>query len=151
MVNELWAKLSARERFIVFGMIAAVVGWLVGLILASNTYGVAGIATYSLNYYNAGNSGLLNILAMVAAVATLVVLYLKIAPNMNITWPMPIVQILLGLTAAVAVCGVLSLLIQVTNNLPDVPVMMYVADVLVIGGGAFAAFNAYQDFTAAKA
>jgi hypothetical protein len=149
--NELWAKLSAHERFMVFGMVAVLIGWIVGVILASATYGVAGIATYSYNYYNAGNAGLFNILALAAAVATVVVLYLKIAPNTNIAWPMPVVQILLGLAAIACICGILSLVIQFSNNLPDTPVMMYVADVLVIGGSGFAAFNAYQDYTAAKA
>jgi hypothetical protein len=152
VLNELWAKVSARERFIVYGAVAVVVGWLVGTILGSNTYGIGGIYTVTVNFYTAGNAGLFDILALLAGAATLVVVYLKVAPNMSITWPMPVVQILLGLTAIAAACGVLALLIQVTNgDLGDAPIMMYVADVLVIAGGGFAAYNAYLEYTASKA
>jgi hypothetical protein len=156
VVNELWAKLSARDRFILYGSLAVVVGWLLGTILGSKSYGggnVAGVAipgvTY--NYFSWGNAGLFDILALVAGIATLVVLYLKVAPNMNIAWPLPVVQILLGLTAIAAACGVLALLFQFTNNLTDPPVLMYLADLLIIGGGGFAAFTAYQEYMASKA
>ena len=153
MLNELWAKVSAREKFIVYGSAVAVVGWLAGTILGSKSYGggsVAGIAIpgVTVNYFSWGNAGLFDILALLAALATLVVVYLKVAPNMNITWPMPVGQILLGLTVVAAVCGVLALLMQFTSNLSDPPILMYVADVLVIGGAGFAAYNAYLEYQA---
>jgi hypothetical protein len=156
VLNELWAKVSARERFIVYGSVAVVVGWLFGTLFGTHTYGggsVAGISVpgVTVNYYAWGNAGLMDILALVAGIATLVVVYLKVAPNMNITWPMPVVQILLGLTAIATICGLLALVFQFSNNLPDTPVLMYVADVLVIAGGGFAAYNAYLDYTASKA
>jgi len=150
VLTELWAKVSAKERFIVYGSIAAIVGWLLGLILGSKTYGVAGIATYTANYFTWGTAGMCVHLALLAAIATLVVIYLKVAPNTNITWPLPVVQILLGLTAAVVVLGVLALLFQFTNGLSDAPIMMYVADLLIIGGGGFAAYTAYTEFKASK-
>ena len=153
VLNELWAKLSARERFIVFGAIAAIVGWLVGLILGSNTYGstVLGVNYgVTVNFYTWGTAGIFDHLAFVTALATLVVMYLKVAPNMNITWPMPVVQILLGLTVACVACGLLALLFQFSNGLTGAPALMYVADVLVIGGAGFAAFNGYMEYTASK-
>jgi hypothetical protein len=150
VLNELWAKVSARERFIVYGSAAAVVGWLVGIILGVRSEGVAGIYTVSVNYYTWGNAGIFDILALLAAVATIVVLYLKVAPNMSITWPMPVAQIILGLAAVAAACGVLALLMQLTNGLDGAPIFMYVADILVIGGAGFAAYNAYLEFNAAK-
>jgi hypothetical protein len=148
VLNELWAKVSAREKFIVYGAAAVVVGWLLGIILGTRSEGVAGIYTVSVNYYSWGTAGLFDILAMLAGVATLVVVYLKVAPNMNITWPMPVVQIILGLTAVAAGAGVLALLFQVTNGLEGAPIFMYVADAVVIAGGAFAAYNAYLEYQA---
>lgn len=150
VVNELWAKLSARERFIAFGSVAVAVGWLLGLILGSSTYGVTGYFSYTVNYFTAGTAGLCVHLALVAAIATVVVLYLKIAPNMNISWPLPVVQILLILPAAAGILGVLALLLQFTDSYANPPIMMYVADALIIAGGGFAAFNAYQEFLASK-
>ncbi len=148
MLNELWAKVSAREKFIVYGCAVAIVGWLVGTILGVRSEGLAGVYTVSVNYYSWGNAGLFDILALLAAVATLVVVYLKVAPNMNITWPMPVVQILLGLAGLAAICGILALLMQFSNGLDGAPIFMYVADLLVIAGGGFAAYNAYLEYQA---
>jgi len=151
VLNELWAKLTAREKFIVYGSIVAAVGWLAGTILGSKSEGVAGIYSVTVNYYSWSNAGLFDILALVAALLTLVVMYLKVAPNMNISWPLPVGQIIVGLAAIAAACGVLALLMQFSNNLPDAPILMYVADALVIGGAGFAAFSAYTEYMAAKA
>jgi hypothetical protein len=156
VLNELWAKVSAREKLIVYGSVAVVIGWIVGMILGTKSYGgtIAGISYGgSVNFYTSNNAGLFDILALLAGIAALVVVYLKVAPNMNVTWPMPVVQILLGLTAIAAACGILAALLQFTNGVGvgDDPILMWVADVLVIGGGGFAAYNAYLDYTAAKA
>ena len=150
MLKELWAKLSAGERFMAYGVVAVVVGWILGQVLGSS--GGGNIGVYNIpgyNYFGAGNAGLLELVALVAAIVVGVVLYLKIAPNMNITWPLPVVQILLGAAAVSLAGGVLATLIQVTNG-GTPPVLMYVADLIVIGGGAAMAWFAYQDFTASK-
>ncbi len=116
-MNEIWAKISQAEKFIVYGAVAVLVGWIVGQFIATvNLCGGLSIAGYScpsISYFSAGNSGLFAILGLVGAVATVVVLYLKVT-NASITWPMPVAQVLLGVAGATLVCGVLVVLMQVT-------------------------------------
>jgi hypothetical protein len=147
VLQELWAKLSANEKLVAYGVPAVVVGWLAGQILGSASEGVAGIYTVTINYFGWGNAGLFALLALLAAIVVGVVLYLKVAPNMNITWPMPVGQILLGAAGVALICGVLMTLIQITNG-GNPPMLMYVADILVIGGGAVSTWGAYQLYLA---
>ena len=63
---------------------------------------------------------------------------------------MPVAQILLGLSVAALVCGVLTLLFQFTSALTDPPILMYLADVVLIGGGALMAWGAYQEWLTTK-
>ncbi len=153
MLKELWAKLDANQRFVAYGVGAVVVGWILGLILGnqSNCGSVLG-STYcvgSVNYFSLGNAGLFGILALVLAVVVGVVLYIKVAPNMSVTWPMPFAQLLFAGCVAVLVCGALMTLIQFTNP-GSPPATMYVADLLVVGGGAVMAWFSYQDFVVSK-
>jgi hypothetical protein len=159
VLQELWAKVSAREKLVVYGAALALVGVLVGLILATKTYG-GGSALgvnfpgVSVNYFTADTASLFVWLTLIAAIATLVVVYLHVAPNMNITWPMPYPQILLIAAGATGVCAVLIVvgqLIRAGGFGPEPPILMYVADVLVVAGGALAAYAAYMDYTASKA
>jgi hypothetical protein len=154
VLNELWAKISARERFVVYGAVAVLVGWLVGQFIATvNLCGGLNIAGYScpsFSYFSAGNSGSFAILGLVAAIAAVVILYLKVAPNMNITWPMPVGQILLGVSAATLVFGVLVVLMQLSYGLSGAPVTMWIADLLFVGGGAVMAWFEYQEWMASK-
>ena len=155
MLNELWAKVSPREKFVAYGVAAVVVGWILGTILGTKSYGGGTVAGYTIpgvsyNYFSYGTAGLLAILALLCGIAGGVVLYLKIAPNMNITWPMPVAQILLGISVAALVCGVLTLLFQFTSALTDPPILMYLADVVLIGGGALMAWGAYQEWLTTK-
>ena len=143
MLQELWAKLSANEKLVAYGVPAVVVGWILGQILGSSSVGVAGVYSVTINYFGWGNAGLFAILALLAAIVAGVILYLKVAPNMNITWPMPVGQILLGAAAVSLVCGVLMTLIQFTNG-GNPPALMYIADIIVIGGGAVMSWGAYQ-------
>ena len=161
MLNELWAKVSAREKLVVYGAALAVVGVIVGLILAS-VDACAGLgnlgnlgALCSVNYFTVDTfgGGIFVWLTLIAAIATLVVVYLHAAPNMNITWPMPYAQILLGVAGATLVCAVLVVLgqlIRAGGFGPNPPIFLYVADVLVVAGGALAAYAAYMDWTASK-
>ena len=153
-MNALLAKLSQNEKFIGGGSVAVVVGWILGQVLGSHqtcaSYAGQQICSgFSVNYFTWGNAGLLAILALVAAVAAIVVLYLKISGS-NVQWPMPVVQILLGLCAAALILAALTVLIQFTNNLPDTPVLMYLADVVLVGGAAVAAWGAYQEWLPTK-
>jgi hypothetical protein len=152
VLNELWAKVSARERFIVYGAVAVLVGWIVGEFLATvNLCAGFNIGSCSFSYWAAGNSGTFGILGLVLAIAAVVVIYLKIAPNMNINWPMPVAQILLGICGAAVVCGVLVVLMQVSYGLSGAPAMMWIADVIFVGGAAVMAWFAYQEYLTAKA
>jgi hypothetical protein len=151
---EMWAKISQAEKFIVYGAVVVLVGWIVGQFIATvNLCGGISIAGYScpsFSYFSAGNSGMFAILGLAAAVATVVVIFLKVAPNMNITWPMPVAQILLGVAAATLVFGVLVVLMQLSYGLSGAPVTMWIADLLFVGGGAVMAWFAYQGFVASK-
>lgn len=159
MLNELWAKVSAREKLVVYGAALAVLGVLVGLILATKSYGggaIAGVTIpgVSINYFTWDTAGIFVWLTLIAAVASLVVVYLHVAPNMNITWPMPYAQVLLGVAGATAVLAILIVLGQLIRSGgfgPEPPIFMYVADVMVVGGGVLAAYAAYMDWTASKA
>jgi hypothetical protein len=153
VLKELWAKLSPRERFVAYGVVGVVVGWIAGLVLGNQSncasYLGSNLCVGSVNYFSLGNAGLFGILALVLGIAVGVVLYLKIAPNTNITWPMPVAQILLGGAVATLVFGALMTLIQFTNP-GSPPALMYVADVLVVGGGALMSWGAYQEWTLSK-
>jgi hypothetical protein len=148
VVNEILAKLNQNEKLIGGGGIVAVVGWILGLVLGTRSEGVAGIYSVSINYFSWGTAGLMAGLGLVAAIAGVVVLYLKIAPNMNITWPMPVVQILLGISVATLALTVLTVLFQLTNGLDGAPILMFVADVVFVGGGAAMAYGAYMEYQA---
>jgi hypothetical protein len=158
VLNELWAKVSAREKLVVYGAALAVLGVLVGLILATTSYGGGSayginIPGVSINYFTWDTAGIFVWLTLIAAIATLVVVYLHVAPNMNITWPMPYPQVLLGVagaTAALAILIVLGQLIRAGGFGPNPPIFMYVADVMVVAGGVLAAYAAYMDWTASK-
>ena len=154
MVQEIWAKISARERLIVFGAIAVLVGWIVGEFIATvNLCGGINIPGYScptLSFFSAGNSGMFAILGLIAAIAAVVIVYLKVAPNMNITWPMPVAQVLLGVSAATLVFGLLVVLMQISYGLTGAPMTMWLADLIFVGGGALQAYAAYMEFTASK-
>ena len=154
MVQELWAKISARERLIVYGAVAVLVGWIVGEFIATVNlcagYTIPGYTCPSFSYFTAGNSGLFAILGLLAAIAAVVVVYLKVAPNMNITWPMPVAQVLLGVSAVTLVCGLLVVLMQVSYGLSGAPITMWIADLIFVGGGALQAYAAYMEYTASK-
>ncbi len=153
MLQELWAKLSAREKLMAYGAAAVAVAVVVGMILGTQSYGVAGFSV-SINYFTAENAGLFALLALIGAIATLVVLYLHVAPNANITWPAPYAQILLAVAAFTAACAVLIVLMQLIRAGgfgPEPPIFMYLADIVAVGGGALLGYAAYMEWTANKA
>jgi len=155
VLNELWAKISPRERFVAYGAGLVLVGWLVGQFIATVNLCPSGAGAYcaglgSFSYFTAGNSGLFAILGLVAGIAGAVILYLKVAPNMNITWPMPVAQVLLGVSVAALVCGVLVVLMQVSYGLGGAPITMWIADLLFVGGGALMSWGAYQEWLLTK-
>jgi len=151
---ELWAKLTAGEKMVAGGILAVVVGWILGLILgnAQECVTVLGYTSCvgSLNYFTWGSAGLLAGLALVGAIVAGVILFLKVSPNMKVAWPMPVVQILLGVCLATLVCAALAVLIQLTNG-GNPPALMYVADAIMVAGAAVATWFTYQAWVAGKA
>lgn len=153
MLQEIMAKINPRERLIGIGAAVAVVGWLVGLVITSGWYGSSGAQTTGL-------------LAVVAAVVAVVVLYLKYAPGMNITWPAPIPVVLLVAAVVAAVAGLLGLFQAFTfdpyagfggacnsilgNLCQTKPVTIYLAAGAVLVGGGIMAWGAYQEWTLSK-
>jgi hypothetical protein len=158
VVKELWAKISAREKFVVYGAAAVIVGWIVGQFIATyNPCAGLNLGAYgnlcssaSFSYFSAGNAGMFALLGLIAGIGAAVIVYLKVAPNMNITWPMPVAQVLLGVSAVALACGVLVVLMQVSYGLGNAPITMWIADLIFVGGGAVMAWFSYQEFLAAK-
>ncbi len=156
MLKELWAKVSPSEKFVAYGAAAVVVGWILGQILGSSTIGGGSVGGYNIpgvtiNYFGWRTAGLLDS---------------RGPPRGDRRWRRPVPQ---GraehehhLAAArradpprrrgrVAGLRLFSrLLIQITNG-GNPPILMYVADVLVIGGGAAMAWFTYQEFVTSKA
>jgi hypothetical protein len=144
------AKINPRERLIGIGAAVAVVGWIVGLVITSGWYGYSGSQTTGLG-------------AVIAAIVALVVLYLKYAPGMNITWPAPIPVILLAVGVIAAVLGLLGLFQAFTYD-PcgglcgalfnqyggGKPVTIYLAAGAVLVGGGIMAWGAYQEWNLNK-
>ena len=160
MLNEILAKLTKNEKMIGIGAVVFLVGWLVGLLLASVSY--AGIA--SVNVWNESGGTGLGMLGVLAAVAALVVIYLKYAPNMNITWPQPIPVILLVI-AGVAGLVALDLLWNNFSNsqdwgkafgglgatgYPGWPITDWIAVAGVVAGAGIMVYAAYMEWTASK-
>ena len=85
MLTEIMAKLTQNEKLIGIG--ARVCGRLaVGFILRASRTPVSSRATLVQRVRRHGHWPL----AVLAAVAAIVVIYLKYAPNTNITWPAPV-------------------------------------------------------------
>ena len=149
MLNEIMAKLTANERLIGIGAVVAIVGWVLGLLITSS-------------WYSASGAQGIGFIALAGAIAAIVVIYLKYAPNMKITWPAPIPVILLVLAAAVALAALLGLFEAFTYdpcggfcNLagyagPSKPITLYLAAVAVLVGGGIMAYAAYMDWNASK-
>ncbi len=145
-MNELWAKVSANDRIVAGGAVVLAVGWLIGTLFGSDGL---------INWFSWGNAGLMALLALVAAVAVAVVIYLTVAPNVTINWPMPVVQIVMGLGVAALVLAVLAVLLNLTQRpiliSGSTPVLVYLADIVLIAGGAIMAYGAYLEWNAKKA
>ncbi|HEX7492006.1 MAG TPA: hypothetical protein VF337_09925 [Candidatus Limnocylindrales bacterium] len=159
MVKEILAKLNQNEKLIGVGAIVVFVGWVFGLILtgSSGTYGG------SFSWY--GESGAMGtgFLALLFGVAAVVVIYLKSAPNMNITWPAP-VSLILFIVAVLSVPAALLSLLQAflydpfgglcslygVSGCPTKPILLYVAALAVLVGAGLMAFSAYREYTANK-
>jgi hypothetical protein len=149
VLNEILAKLNQNEKLVGGGAIGVVVGWLLGLIITSGWYGVSGAQA-------------LGLIALAAAIVAVVVLYLKHAPNQNITWPAPVPMIMLIVGGVAAAAGVLGLLIALVYDpcgglcnvlgslAPSKPITLYLATLVVAAGGGVMAWGGYQEYLKIK-
>ena len=149
VLNEILAKLTQNEKLIGIGAAIVAVAWLLGVLITDSWYSASGAQTMGL-------------IAVIAAVVAVVVLYLKYAPNQNITWPAPLPVILLGIAAVAGVVALIGLLQAFTydpfsgyGNLIGVkiskPIMIYVAAAGVVVGAGLMVYATYLDWNASKA
>ena len=149
MLNEIIAKLTKNEKLIGIGAAVVAVAWVLGLVITSGWYGSSG-------------AQMTGLLAVLAAAAAVVVLYLKYAPNTNITWPAPLPVILLGIAAVAGAAALIGLLQAFTYD-PfggygalisqyggGKPVTIYLAAAGVVVGAGLMVYAAYLDWTASK-
>jgi hypothetical protein len=149
VLNEILAKLTKNEKLIGIGAVVVAVAWVLGLVITSGWYGASGSQTTGL-------------LALAAAVAAVVVLYLKYAPNTNITWPAPLPTIFLVLAAVAGVAALIGLFQAFTfdpfggyGGLASQygvgkPITLYLAAGGVVVGAGLMVYAAYLDWTASK-
>lgn len=126
--QEVWNKFNPRERISGIGAGLIILGWIVSLA----SYGVG-----------AGT------VALIGAIAVLAILYLKYAPNQNITWPAPTSLLILGISAVVALLVLLDLL-RVLGVLSFFGATAILAILLEVAGAAVMAWGAWQEYQVDK-
>ena len=127
-IQEIWNKFNPRERLSGIGAGLIILGWIVSLA----SYGVG-----------AGT------VALLGAIAVLVILYLKYAPNQNITWPAPTSLLILGISAVVALLVLLDLL-RVLGVLSLFGATAILAILLEVAGSAIMLWGAWQEYQIVK-
>jgi hypothetical protein len=127
-IQEIWNKFNPRERLSGIGAGLIILGWIVSLA----SYGVG-----------AGT------VALLGAIAVLVILYLKYAPNQNITWPAPTSLLILGISAVVGLLVLLDLL-RVLGVLSFFGATAIVAILLEVAGSAIMLWGAWQEYHIVK-
>ncbi len=127
-IQEIWNKFNPRERLSGIGAALIILGWIVSLA----SYGVG-----------AGT------VALLGAIAVLVILYLKYAPNQNITWPAPTSLLILGISAVVALLVLLDLL-RVLGVLSFFGATAILAILLEVAGSAVMLWGAWQEYQIVK-
>ena len=148
MLTQMTSKLTAQDKLIAIGGLVAIAGFLVGMILTSVSYSVYNVSVASVSWYGASGAEGVGFIALIAAIAAGVIVYLKSAPNMNITWPAPVALILLIVSGVGAIAGLLGLFEAFTfgggySGVLDKPVMLYLAAGLVLVGCAIQAYASY--------
>jgi hypothetical protein len=127
-VQEIWNKLNPRERLTATGAGIVILAWLVGLV--ARGFGVGSVA-------------------LIGAIAVLVVLYLKYAPNQNITWPAPTSLIILAISALVALFALLTLLDWI-GYIGGLSASATISLLLYVAGGAVMVWGAWQEYQIVK-
>ncbi len=127
-LQDVWNKLNPRERLSAIGAGLIILGFIVSL----TSYGVG-----------AGS------VALIGAIAVLGILYVKYAPNMNVTWPAPAPLLILGISGIVALLVLLDLL-RVIGVLSFFGATAILAILLEVAGAAVMAWGAWQEYQVVK-
>jgi hypothetical protein len=117
-------KLNANERLVAIGAVILIISAIVGL---TSSFGM-GVGT----------------LALLGAIAVLVIYYLKYSPTQNMTWPMPLQTIVLGISAVVAVVSILTAL----PYLRDIGSLFGLSLIGAVVGAVVMAWGAWQEYQA---
>ncbi len=135
MLQEIWAKVNPRERLAVIGAGLILLAWIIGL-AAGGYFGAVGT----------GGLGLLG------ALAVLVVVYLRYAPNTNVTWPAPYPVVLLAISGLVGVFALLELLQSLSwlGLIAQISILAFVALVVYFIGAALMVWGSYQEWQLSK-
>jgi hypothetical protein len=162
VLQEMLAKLNPREKLIGLGAVIFIVGWLIGLLLASVSYSF-GLGSVSVNVWNESGGTGIGFLGLLAAVAALALIYVKYTPTIKVTWPAPIAVIQLAIAAVAGIVALLLLWYNFSNSqdwgkvtglgitgFPGWPITDWIAVLGVVAGGALMVWGAYQEWTLNK-
>jgi hypothetical protein len=127
-VQEIWNKFNPRERMTAAGAGVVILAWLIGIV--ARGFGLGSIA-------------------LLGAIAVLVILYLKYAPNQNITWPVAPSLLILAIAAIVELMAVLTLLDWI-GYIGGLSVTGTLSLVLYVVGGGIMAWGAWQEYQIVK-
>jgi hypothetical protein len=123
---DFYNKLNANERLVVIGAVIVIISFLVGIV---GSYGFGA-----------------NTIALLAAIAAIVIYWLKYSPTQNVTWPMPVQTIVLGISAVAAVLSILGVLPSL-SFLGALGLYMLAAIGTVVGA-VIMTWGAWQDYQA---
>jgi multisubunit Na+/H+ antiporter MnhG subunit len=127
-LQDIWNKLNPRERLTAGGAGVVVLAWLVGVV--ARGFGLGSIA-------------------LVGAIAVLAVLYLKYAPNQNITWPVDVSIIVLAISAIIALLALLTLL-DWLGYIGGLSVTGTLSLLLYVVGAGIMVWGAWQEYQIVK-
>ena len=126
---QIWDKFNPRERLTAIGAGLVILGFIVSIA----GYGI-GAGTISL----------------LGAIAVLAIFYLKYAPNQNITWPVPVPLLVLGIAGIVAILAALDVLTSLKYlGLLGVGIGVLALILEAVGAGLMA-WGAWQEYQIEK-
>jgi len=126
---QIWEKFNPRERLTAIGAGLVILGFIVSIA----GYGI-GAGTISL----------------LGAIAVLAIFYLKYAPNQNITWPIPVPLLVLGISGVVAILAALDVLTSLKYlGLLGVGIGVLALILEAVGAGLMA-WGAWQEYQIEK-